>query len=453
MKNKNFPGKTFLIILICSAFIFTFSSCSKNTEESKNDKQTTEDTFAISQFTESNEDLFTVDFNFFYSELSPSGEWIEMDAKDLGIDIKQKTSAFTDGEVNGLFVDILGIQTANAQTGEDIFKLFVWRPSMELTSNMTKDSKVSEYIPYNNGQWVNTDAGWYFKAEKPQEDLTCHYGRWTQNPKLGYVWLPGKTWSPAWVEWRENADYIAWAPVPPGTYISDNKINVTNSNENRFTIVEKRMFMEPSVYKYRYQYVENKNKIMIKEMTKTDGVMIKNKIVINKGPDVATIEKYSGKKVEQVKIDKVGKKEDSGYKGNIISVYTPEFNKAKEINKEPVSKPKQIVSYKDAKGITKEEQDELKQEDKELKKEEKDIKKQDKELNKEEKKIDKEQKKEEKEIQKEDKKEVKEKNKEEKKQDKYKNSEKDKEKKKDKDDKGKGNKKSEDDDNSKNKNK
>jgi len=46
-------------------------------------------------------------------------------------------------------------------------------------------------------------------------------------------------------------------------------------DEERFTVVEKKNFTQPSVNKYRYQVVENKNKIMIKEMSKIDGVMIK----------------------------------------------------------------------------------------------------------------------------------------------------------------------------------
>lgn len=389
------------ILTICLLVVFLFSSCSKESEEIKSDLKTGE----VSEFAESNDDFLTVDYDYFYKELSPHGEWIEVNAKDVGIDIKPgTTSAETDAAK--LLSEILGVKTVYAQTGEQLFNLFVWRPANELAKDMIEESEVKEYTPYANGQWVYTDQGWYFKANSPQEDLTTHYGRWTQDENLGWIWLPGKTYSPAWVDWRQNDEYVAWAPIPPATYIENDAVNVKEQiSENRYTIVEKKSMMEPSVYKYRYQYVENKNKIMIKEMTKTDGVMIKEKTVINKGPDVTDIEKKTGKKIDVVKIKKVEKKEDSGYKDDAISVYNPEFKKVRDAKKEPVSKPEKLVSYKDAKKITKEEKQELKDEDKEQKKEEKELKKEEKELKKEQKQEQKDLKKEQKQEDKQQKKE------------------------------------------------
>ena len=388
------------ILAMCLLVVFLFSSCSKESEEIKSNLKTGE----VSEFVESNDDFLTVDYDYFYKELSPHGEWIEVNAKDIGIDLKPGTSSVQNDAASKLLSEILGVKTVYAQTGEQLLNLFVWRPATELAKDMIEKSEVKEYTPYANGQWIYTDQGWYFKANTPQEDLTTHYGRWTQDENLGWVWLPGKTYSPAWVDWRQNDDYVAWAPIPPATYIENDAVNVKEQiNENRYTIVEKKSMMEPSVYKYRYQYVENKNKIMIKEMTKTDGVMIKEKTVINKGPDVTDIEKKTGKKIEVVKIKKVEKKEDSGYKDDAISVYHPELKKVKDAKKEPVSKPEKLVSYKDAKKITKEEKQELKDEDKEQKKEEKELKKEEKELKKEQKQEDKQQKKEDKQQKQEDK--------------------------------------------------
>lgn len=402
MKSILAPRAVVLPLILI--LIFAFSSCTKDSDKTKTEK-TGEDVTTASEFTETNEDLLAVDYSYFYKELQGKGEWIEMNAKDLGIEIKPGSSLNNYSD-HKLISELLGIKTANAQTDADLFNIFVWRPVNELAATMIAENENKEYVPYNDGQWLNTDQGWYFKANTPQEDLTSHYGRWALDPNLGWVWLPGKVWSPAWVEWRENEDYIAWAPVPPGVYIQNDAITQTTLNENRYTIVEKKQFIEPSVYKYRYQYVENKNKIMIKEMTKTDGVIIKNKTVINKGPEVSVIEKKSGKKIEQIKIKKTGKKEDAVSTATEIGVYTPELKKTAEVKKEPVSKPEKRVSYKDAKKITKEEKGELKEKDKELKKEEKEMKKDNKELKKEEKekkKDDKEMKKEEKGKDKEDK--------------------------------------------------
>jgi hypothetical protein len=433
--KKNISDKSNYRILFVFLVLFAmFSSCTKESDKTSKTEQPGGD---AAEFTETNEDLLSVDYKEFYSELSSGGEWIEISAKDLGIKIDTGKLSCIYKDNNEFAASVFGIKSAYAQTDAELFNLFVWRPATELLNKEIKESgeEPPPYVPYNNGQWLYTDEGWYFKGETPQKEITSHYGRWAQDPNLGYVWLPGKTFSPAWVEWRENTDYVAWAPIPPGTYIENDAVNVPAANEDRFTVVEKKNFTEPSVSKYRYQTVENKNKIMIKEMTKKDGVMIKNKTVINKGPDVSDIEKSSGKKIETVKVKKYDKKENVVSSKNEVGVFTPQFKKTKDVKKEPVSKPEKLVSYKDAKKITKEEKQEMKQEDKEQKKEEKELKKEEKEIKK-------EQKKEDKEIKKEEKKEQKEIKKEQKKEDKD-------VKKDDKEDKGKKNKN--DDENGKDK--
>jgi hypothetical protein len=382
-------------------YIFSLYSCGKKDETTT--KQEEKDKTEQNEFTESNEDLLKVDYDYFYKELSPHGEWVEINAKDIGIDIKPGTTINEGSTGYNIAIDLLGIKTAYAQTDEQLFNIFVWRPANELVKTMVDESPDKEYAPYNNGEWIYTDRGWYFKASTPQEDLTSHYGRWTQDPELGWVWLPGKVWSPAWVDWRENEDHVGWAPLPPGTYINNNSITQYNINDNRYTIVEKKHFIEPGVYKYRYQYVENKNKIMIKEMTKKDGIMIKDKVVINKGPEVGAIETKSGKKIKMKKIKNAGSINETGVADEEISVFSPGFKTVKESTKEPVTKPGQTVSYKDAKKISKEKQDILKAEDKQQKQDEKEIKKEDKDKEKQLKKEDKENKKEDKEIKKEDK--------------------------------------------------
>lgn len=385
---KMFRTTAILTALLC---IFTMFSCGKKDdtstkqEESKNEQ-------VKNEFTETNEDLLNVNYEYFYNELSPHGEWIEINAKDIGLDIKPGSTINEGSSDYNLALDILGIKTAYAQTDEQLFNIFVWRPFNELAATMINETPEKQYTPYNNGQWIYTDRGWYFKASTPQEDLTCHYGRWTEDPQLGWVWLPGKVWAPAWVDWRENDDHICWAPVPPGAYIKDNSISQYSINDNRYTIVEKKHFIEPGVYKYRYQYVENKNKIMIKEMIKKDGIMIREKTVINKGPEVGEIEKKTGKKIDVIKIKKTGKKDEVGSSTGEISVFSPDFKTETNSKKEPVSKPEKRVSYKDAKKITKDEKDALKEEEKLNKQNEKDMKKEEKEKDKEMKKEGKEKK-------------------------------------------------------------
>lgn len=93
----------------------------------------------------------------------------------------------------------------------------VWRPT-EVPSG---------FRPYRDGHWENTAAYgtvWVsdYSADADEKgrwgDIVFHYGRWGYDPQYGWLWVPGYTWSPAWVVWREGAGNIGWFPMPPGDY-------------------------------------------------------------------------------------------------------------------------------------------------------------------------------------------------------------------------------------------
>ena len=69
--------------------------------------------------------------------------------------------------------------------------------------------------PYTDGRWIWTDDGWYWQSAEPFGAIVFHYGRWVDDADLGWVWVAGDDWAPAWVVWRENDDDIGWAPAPP----------------------------------------------------------------------------------------------------------------------------------------------------------------------------------------------------------------------------------------------
>jgi hypothetical protein len=73
-----------------------------------------------------------------------------------------------------------------------------------------------DWQPYTYGSWEYSDAGWYFNSEEPWGWATCHYGSWAFEPNIGWIWIPGIQWAPAWVTWRTSDDYIGWAPCGPG---------------------------------------------------------------------------------------------------------------------------------------------------------------------------------------------------------------------------------------------
>ncbi len=74
-----------------------------------------------------------------------------------------------------------------------------------------------DWRPYwDRGRWIYSDCGWYWQSDYSWGWGPFHYGRWFQDAKRGWCWQPDRNWGPAWVSWRQTADYCGWAPLPPG---------------------------------------------------------------------------------------------------------------------------------------------------------------------------------------------------------------------------------------------
>lgn len=82
----------------------------------------------------------------------------------------------------------------------------VWRPAAAADLS---------WRPYVDGSWSWSDAGWTWSSNEPFGRVCYHYGRWTQVPRHGWIWVPGTEWAPAWVSWRSGKDCVGWAPLPP----------------------------------------------------------------------------------------------------------------------------------------------------------------------------------------------------------------------------------------------
>ena len=142
------------------------------------------------------------DADYFYGALSPYGEWLELDAG-----------------------------------------FYAWRP---------KHTRYG-WRPYLHGRWAWTDYGWYWISSEPFGWATFHYGRWYDDNYYGWVWIPDRTWGPAWVEWRYNNDYLGWAPLPPYASFSLNiGIRFTThwfAPHHYWNFVRYRHMISPSVFR------------------------------------------------------------------------------------------------------------------------------------------------------------------------------------------------------------
>lgn len=357
MNIKIFVKSASAFILAIS-FLFIFSSCSKDAEVSLTDDQKNleeDNSESLSLFSDSNlfetdEDLTSVDYKEFYNQLSPHGEWLQIRIEEIGMRINKdqpnvnpRTSGFS-------FSNLFSKESAASPSDENVDMIFIWKPSVKLAVAPIMGSEPNMYIPYTNGQWVHTDAGWYFKAPTPVEELVHHYGRWVNSPTTGWVWIPGRVWAPAWVDWKENDEFIAWAPIPASTYVVNDEIKTPVIDDDKYILVEKKDFLKPNLHKYIR--IENKNKVIINEMSRTEGIKVKNHKIYNKGPEVSDIEKFWGNKIENVKINKVKVINDVKYSANEFSVFAPGFNKKVNLgsNRTTVSKPKSFVKFDEWKG-------------------------------------------------------------------------------------------------------
>jgi hypothetical protein len=79
---------------------------------------------------------------------------------------------------------------------------YVWVPTVHVG-----------WRPYWNGRWCWTIYGWTWVPYEPWGWGPSHYGRWGFSAGLGWYWIPGGVWSPAWVSWAVGGDYVGWCPL------------------------------------------------------------------------------------------------------------------------------------------------------------------------------------------------------------------------------------------------
>jgi hypothetical protein len=71
----------------------------------------------------------------------------------------------------------------------------------------------ADWRPYYYGNWSPVPSyGWTWIGVDAWSYPTHHYGRWGY-ARNGWFWIPGRTWSAAWVSWGAAPDYVSWCPL------------------------------------------------------------------------------------------------------------------------------------------------------------------------------------------------------------------------------------------------
>ncbi len=219
-----------------------------------------------------------VNINYFYYELSPYGDWMQIEGGML-----------------------------------------VWKPIF--TSY--------DWMPYSDGRWIWTDYGWYWDSYEPFGFITYHYGRWFYDEYYGWVWMPDYEWAPAWVEWRYNDVYVGWAPLPPYAEFRANVgIHFTvrwRSPFSHWRFVSYGRFCAPNVHNYfvNQRYVEG-----FFRTTKYRNAYERRKgRIINYGIDRRIVERRSGSRIRSRSLNFTSNRNSLVSRSNsrdVIRVYEPD---------------------------------------------------------------------------------------------------------------------------------
>ena len=174
---------------------------------------------------------------------------------------------------------------------------YVWQPVVVREAN---------WRPYARGRWICSDRGWTWLSEEPFGWATYHYGRWALLRGRGWVWVPGSQWAPCWVSWRENANYIGWAPLPPETLAYRGQgwsagVDVQfNIGPSWFNFVGIKDFGSP-IYRRCLPLAENR--VIVANTTNITNIYIENKQVICGGPRYKTVSERVGRPLPFYRLD------------------------------------------------------------------------------------------------------------------------------------------------------
>jgi len=169
------------------------------------------------------------------------------------------------------------------------------------------------WAPYTVGRWVYSDVGWTWVSADEEANwgpVVYHYGSWYDAPGVGWCWVPGVTWAPAWVAWREGGGYMCWAPLPPQVVFGGVfGVEVVNRYvpADRYVMVDERYADDPNVH----DHIVRNNVTIINRTTNITNITIVNGRAENRGVAVENVERVTGRQVAKVDVTKAQTPEDA----------------------------------------------------------------------------------------------------------------------------------------------
>ncbi len=236
-----------------------------------------------------------VNFQIFYDELSPYGDWV--DYQNYG---------------------------------------YVWVPNVG-----------PNFVPYSTaGYWTLTNYGWTWVSDYEWGWAPFHYGRWSYDNYYGWLWVPDSEWGPSWVNWRRADGYYGWSPMEPGISINLSFNRPYNRYNDHWMFVRDRDFERRDLNRYFVDRSDNAS-------------IISNSIVINTvyidnsrhttyvtGPAREDVQRVTGRRISPVAIresNQPGQEMNNGQ----LRMYRPQVMKNGRSDNRPA--PRRIENLENVK--------------------------------------------------------------------------------------------------------
>lgn len=199
--------------------------------------------------------------------------------------------------------------------------------------------------PYSNGQWVWSDFGWTWVSFHRWGWVPFHYGRWGWDRYIGWYWVPGTDWGPAWVSWRVGDLYIGWAPIPPEARFVPG-VGVTSLpytlHYSYWVFVEYPYFLNSRLN--RYVLPVERNLTLVNYSALRTDILVLNNRIINRGVDIDQIRRKTGQTITQYQLAPADRPGQSRVRMDKVEIYNP------IIRKNESSRPKSLTTKEEVQG-------------------------------------------------------------------------------------------------------
>jgi len=190
--------------------------------------------------------------------------------------------------------------------------------------------------PYSLGRWVDSDYGWTWDSYEPFGWATYHYGRWAWDRQVGWLWVPGTDWGPAWVAWQQGNGYVGWAPLPPavgfevGIGIRLGGFNLQiGISPRQYSFVEERRFLDSRIGGYIVPEVRNDT--IFRSTTNVTDYSVVDDRVFNRGVPRERIERATGRRATRFRIGTAASPRDGGVRRDTINIYRPSARRLESV--------------------------------------------------------------------------------------------------------------------------